>query len=89
MAFGLQWSDLRNRLIVMTKRLFWQITEGAVNFLRDSCSNAPGALEKFSNYAVALLRGCWRKFTGWLCQPLKVRVMVSFGIKCVLFVGLW
>lgn len=33
-------------------------------FLQQPCSVATEQLEKCSSYAVALLRGCWRKFTG-------------------------
>ena len=34
-----------------------------VIFLRGLWSNLTEALEQFSNYAGAMLRGCWRKFT--------------------------
>lgn len=38
-------------------------TDPPVNFLQLCCSIAPGQLENFSGYAVALLQGCRRKFT--------------------------
>ena len=42
-----------------------------VNFLQQPWSNLTEPLEQCSSYPVALLRGCWRKFTegGWeLCR---------------------
>ena len=55
------------------KRAFWPAAgiflkcgTQPVNFLQQPRSVATAMLEKFSSYPVALLRGCWRKFTGGL-----------------------
>ena len=45
------------------KATFCKFPKPLVRFLQRLRSVAPTAPENFSNYAVAMLRGCWRKFT--------------------------
>ena len=50
-------------------------TDPPVNFLQLCCSIAPGQLENFSGYAVALLQGCRRKFTNGSVKAQNSRRM--------------
>ena len=62
----LPWCSLavaRNGLTDSEIAALRNFTDPHVNFLQLCCSIAPGQLENFSSYAVALLQGCRRKFT--------------------------
>ena len=72
------------RLFGSAVSVFLNCGKQPVNFLQQPRSVATAMLEKFSSYPVALLRGCWRKFTGGFVKVVLCRYCVCVSSLCKL-----